>query len=253
MAEIKKILEKIECAVYGREVRGAIYEGLSLVNDEVSTYLENENERAKAEEERQRTSEALDKKMKELDTALKKQLTLNQVYPVGSIYMSVSATNPSTLFGGTWSRWGEGRCVVSLNEAESEFNSPEKRGGEKNHIITAPEMASHTHYLNNHTHAFSGTTGATTISGKIEGIVAKAAGYLKASGGFTVKKGAGVKPSSIVAMSTEADTVEFSAGHSHSYGGTTSGSTGYTGANGSNQPHNNLQPYITCYMWKRTA
>lgn len=22
---------------------------------------------------------------------------------------------------------------------------------------------------------------------------------------------------------------------------------------GGNQPHNNLQPYITCYMWKRTA
>ena len=27
-------------------------------------------------------------------------------------------------------------------------------------------------------------------------------------------------------------------------------STAYTG---SNTPHNNLQPYITCYMWKRTA
>ena len=84
MAEIKKILEKIESAVYGREVRGAIYEGLSLVNEEVSTYLENENERAKAEKERQSTSEALNKKMKEFDTALKKQLTFNQIYPVGA-------------------------------------------------------------------------------------------------------------------------------------------------------------------------
>lgn len=26
-----------------------------------------------------------------------------------------------------------------------------------------------------------------------------------------------------------------------------------TGDTGSDQPHNNLQPYITCYMWKRTA
>lgn len=26
-----------------------------------------------------------------------------------------------------------------------------------------------------------------------------------------------------------------------------------TGSAGGSQPHNNLQPYITCYMWKRTA
>ena len=26
-----------------------------------------------------------------------------------------------------------------------------------------------------------------------------------------------------------------------------------TSNTGGNQPHNNLQPYITCYMWKRTA
>lgn len=30
------------------------------------------------------------------------------IYPVGSIYMFVSSTNPSSLFGGTWVAWGSG-------------------------------------------------------------------------------------------------------------------------------------------------
>ena len=30
--------------------------------------------------------------------------TLDSVYPVGSIYMSVNSTDPGTLFGGTWVR-----------------------------------------------------------------------------------------------------------------------------------------------------
>ena len=58
-------------------------------------------------------------------------LTIDKIYPVGSIYMSVNSTNPGTLFGGTWVRWGNGRVPVSLNESETEFNTVEKVGGSK--------------------------------------------------------------------------------------------------------------------------
>lgn len=39
-----------------------------------------------------------------LDSSNFKDYALNQVYPVGSIYMSVNSVDPATLFGGTWSR-----------------------------------------------------------------------------------------------------------------------------------------------------
>jgi hypothetical protein len=36
-----------------------------------------------------------------IDEVSNKIITLNQVYPVGSIYMSVNSTSPASLFGGT--------------------------------------------------------------------------------------------------------------------------------------------------------
>ena len=37
------------------------------------------------------------------------------IYPVGSIYMSVSNTDPSILFGGTWVSIASGRCLMGVD------------------------------------------------------------------------------------------------------------------------------------------
>ena len=57
------------------------------------------------------------------------QSVAGAIYPVGSIYMSVSPTNPSEYFGGTWVAWGSGRVPVGLNTSDTNFNTVEKTGG----------------------------------------------------------------------------------------------------------------------------
>lgn len=79
------------------------------------------------------------------------------MYPVGSIYISVNATNPSELFGGTWEQI-RGRFLVGTgsNDANTtDFLGPEwagrvnvptgELGGESMHTLTVDQMPSHTH------------------------------------------------------------------------------------------------------------
>lgn len=81
------------------------------------------------------------------NAAVLKSELLNLVYPVGSIYMSISSTNPGTLFGGTWVAWGAGRVPVSVDANDTDFNAAEKTGGEKTHTLTILEMPNHDHYI----------------------------------------------------------------------------------------------------------
>lgn len=57
---------------------------------------------------------------------------LKTIYPVGSIHISTSSTNPGTAFGfGTWSAFGEGQVLVGLDSTDTEFDTAEETGGEK--------------------------------------------------------------------------------------------------------------------------
>lgn len=119
----------------------------------------------------------------------------NSIFPVGSIYMAVVSTNPSSFFGGTWTAFGAGRTVVGIDAGQTEFDTVEETGGAKTHTLTTTEIPSHTHSV-----------------------------------GFESIANAGG-----------------SSGSRAWAGSSTSGAAGGGGA------HNNLQPYIVVYMWKRTA
>ena len=74
---------------------------------------------------------------------------LDNVYPVGSIYMNVNSTNPGTLFGGTWEQI-QGKFLLGMSSSYPAGS----QGGEATHTLKENEMPNHKHV------AFYGITGA---------------------------------------------------------------------------------------------
>lgn len=75
---------------------------------------------------------------------------IDTIYPVGSIYMSVSNTSPSILFGGTWEQI-ENKFLLASGSTYSSGAT----GGEATHTLTENEIPSHTHTQIGHSHHFS--------------------------------------------------------------------------------------------------
>ena len=65
---------------------------------------------------------------------------LDCLHPVGSIYQSTAPASPADLFGGIWEQIKD---VFLL--AASDSHAAGSTGGEEEHILTAAEMANHTH------------------------------------------------------------------------------------------------------------
>lgn len=80
-------------------------------------------------------------------------LVLDMIYPVGSIYMSVNATSPSTLFGGTWEQIQD-RFLLAAGNSYSGGDT----GGESTHTLTIDEIPDH-----GHTIFYSNTSGGQSF------------------------------------------------------------------------------------------
>ena len=75
-------------------------------------------------------------------TELANAANFDKIYPIGSIYMSVNSTNPSTLFGGTWEQLKD-RFLLGAGNTYSAGAT----GGEAEHTLTIAEMPTHSHGL----------------------------------------------------------------------------------------------------------
>ncbi len=148
------------------------------------------------------------------------QAAIALLYPVGSIYTNASvSTNPATLLGfGTWTAFAAGRVMVGFDAGNALFDTAEETGGSADAITV-----SHTH---------TATVSETPHSHTYDDVGRTAFAFGSTSGpDFN---------STQTATSTTTATA--------STGITVSNST--TGSSGTNA---NYQPYITVYIWKRTA
>ena len=77
---------------------------------------------------------------------------LRTIYPIGAIYITTNATNPSELFGGTWEPYAEGRTLIGNGSLENVNFVAGSTGGNLTHTLTLEEMPSHTHTQSSHSH-----------------------------------------------------------------------------------------------------
>lgn len=149
------------------------------------------------------------------------------LFPVGSIYTNATnSTNPGTLLGfGTWTAFGAGRVPVGFNASNALFDTAEETGGSADAITV-----SHTH------------TGTTASNGSHQHECGTGVENIGAAFG----RGSNSTSYRISLVATTDNTPYTSTAGSHTHTITTD-STGSSGTNA------NYQPYITVYMWKRTA
>jgi microcystin-dependent protein len=151
---------------------------------------------------------------------------LNLLHPIGSVYINATDnTNPGTLFGfGTWTAFGAGRVPVGFDGSDPLFDTAEETGGSKNAIVV-----SHTH------------TATSTVTDPGHNHVANVPNEF-ATG--TVVQSGMASNDGINGLGKNVRTSTVSTGV------TVETSIGSTGSSATNA---NLQPYITVFMWKRTA
>ncbi len=146
-----------------------------------------------------------------------KQL-LDLIYPVGSIYMSVSDCDPALLFGGTWERLKD-RFLLAAGDAYAAGTE----GGAAEVTLTEEQMPEHNHEVQLTVYGYDGWNSWTT---KRYGVMfnsnnANNAVYYH-DPGETLK---------VADVSGNANTV----------------------IAGGNAAHNNMPPYMAVYIYKRTA
>tara|TARA_R100000388_G_C7160886_1_gene119151 strand:+ start:11 stop:652 length:642 start_codon:yes stop_codon:yes gene_type:complete len=153
------------------------------------------------------------------------QSFLDTIYPVGSVYINATdGRNPGTLLGfGTWAAFGAGRVPVGIDSTDNDFdavgigNNTNSTTGAKTHTLSIAEMPAHDHVDNRNEFDSNNILLRRSSSGT----------------GSPNGSDSSVGEVQVIGAGAYDDP--------------------FPRIEGSGSAHNNLQPYIVVYMWKRTA
>lgn len=175
------------------------------------------------------------------DTVAREQLdsVKRMIYPVGSIYISVTDTSPASLFGGTWEQLKD-RFLLAAGDSYAAGST----GGEAQHTLTAGEMPSHSHVYSNATGVQGHQLTVNEMPSHTHGIHWV---------GATPPQGGGSDQNFGVAQVAVGNQQSGSAGGNWSHSHGLSKSNANTTNTGSGAAHNNMPPYLAVYAWKRVA
>lgn len=149
---------------------------------------------------------------------------IDMIYPVGSVYISVSNVSPATLFGGSWEQLKD-RFMLGAGDTYMAGAT----GGEATHALTQSEMPNYTIPQTSLTGTMKGgDTRLGPTNSSVSGIVKDNGGSFSYS---TAREG----------------------GDWNGYGNITINATHSHSSGGGGQAHNNMPPYLVVYIWKRTA
>lgn len=160
-------------------------------------------------------------------------LDIKDLYPVGSIYLTVSDIYPGDYFGGTWVKVSGGFLYGSVNTAGDVGNGTgtatnAATGNTGSTTLTVDQIPSHNHQERLYFHGYSGFSGGSSGNVYV---------FNWSSGNCIVNQNSS-NTSSYTSLCNQPDTHNRGGGQGHTH---------------SLNNHTHNIPYIGVWVWKRTA
>ena len=174
---------------------------------------------------------------------------VNRMFPVGSVYITATNTNPGTFLGGTWSQIGQGRTLIGVGTLDDDTYAAGNIGGSARVTLGINELPSHNH---------GGVTGLQSVNHSHTGTTSFAGAHNHSTplddGGYFRYSGGGGSAGISVPLGNDG-TTSWNGDHSHSFvtGSNSADHYHHISTQGGGLAHENRMPYLAVYFWQRTA